>query len=93
MAKSLGDPADWRQALVDVKNQNEEAVVVLGLLNDSDQNGTCDKGDSGAPRLREFAESFEFGQWGSVCEEDYAPFFLEAVSEVVTACNDFDPAG
>jgi hypothetical protein len=93
VAKSVGDPVSWKQSLVGVKQQNEDAVVILGLLNDGDQQGVCEKENEGAPRLREFADSFEYGQWGSVCADDYAPFFLEAVSEVIEACNEFDPAG
>lgn len=83
---SMGDPASWRQAVVDAKNGDENAAVVLGLIGD----GTC---ADPAPRLREFAESFPRGQWASVCASDYAPFFADAVSAIDAACDDFVPPG
>ncbi|HEY8380237.1 MAG TPA: hypothetical protein VIK91_27295, partial [Nannocystis sp.] len=93
--KSMGDPATWKQALVDLKGGNEEAIVVLGLIGDPDvPGGLCGVQDAQAsPRLRTFAESFTHGQWGSVCAPDYAPFFAEAVSVIDTACDDFSPPG
>lgn len=94
--ESMGDPADWKAALVAAKGGNEQAVVVLGLVGDSDvPGGGC--GPFGlaeaSPRLRAFAESFDFGTWGSICSPDYAPFFLDAVGVIDSACEIFDPEG
>lgn len=93
---SLGDPAAWRDALVQAKGGNEAAIVVLGLVGDSDVPG----GGCGplalaeaSPRLRAFAESFGFGSWGSICSQDYAPFFDDAVAVIDSACEIFDPEG
>jgi hypothetical protein len=93
---SLGDPAAWKDALVQAKGGNEAAIVVLGLVGDSDvPGGGC--GPLGlaepSPRLRTFAESFGFGSWGSICSPDYAPFFDDAVAVIDSACEIFDPEG
>ncbi len=103
-ANSLGDPASWRQAVVDAKNGDETAVVVLGVLGspmagspvcpplvdqDSEQSGV--EGAEDAPRLRQFADSFTHGSWVGVCEANYAPFFDQAVSVIDTACKEFVP--
>ncbi|HLT38608.1 MAG TPA: hypothetical protein VK034_20110 [Enhygromyxa sp.] len=89
--ESMGDPASWKQFLVDAKGGNEEAIVVLGLVLDAGVNGGLCEDD--APVLRSFAESFTHGQVGSVCAADYAPFFEQAVSVIDTACDEFEPVG
>lgn len=97
--QSMGDPAAWRQALVDAKNGDERAVVVLALVGDTGlPDAVCEPfanttGAQDAPQLRSLAESFPFGQWASVCAPDYSPFFAEAVSVIDTACDEFDPVG
>jgi len=98
---SLGDPADWKAALVDLKGGHEGSVVALGLLGDSDLpgavcapfDGTDNSGASPAPRLREWTESFPFGFWASVCEPDYVPLFRDAIETIDTACEEFIPTG
>ncbi|EDM80079.1 hypothetical protein PPSIR1_20669 [Plesiocystis pacifica SIR-1] len=93
VGQSMGDPASWKQALVDAKGGNEEAVVILGLLGDGGlANGQCPD-DVDAPALRSFTDSFVHGVVGSVCAPDYAPFFLQAVSVIDAACDDFEPVG
>ena len=93
---SAGDPVSWHDALVAAKGGREDAVVVLGLIGDSDQpDAVCPpwspgSGDSGepSPRLRALVESFgEQGVTGSVCADDYTPFFLDAVDTVDAACD------
>jgi hypothetical protein len=98
---SPGDPAAWRQAVVEAKAGDEQAVVLLALLGDCDvPNGICQPleqidgvwvGGEPSPRLRTFAESFTYGMWASVCAPDYNVFFQEAVSVIDTACDGFDP--
>ena len=101
---SSGDPASWRTAIIDAKNGDPKAAVVLGLLGDCDEGGSCPgialdplnpaapiTGAEPAPRLRELAMSFPFGSVGPVCAPDYAPFFEEAVSVIESACDDFVP--
>lgn len=92
---STGMPASWKQALVDAKNGNEDAIVVLGLLGDSGVAGGVCNGDQAedAPKLRTFAESFAHGAWGSVCSASYTSFFEDAVSVIDTTCDEFVPEG
>jgi hypothetical protein len=91
--QSMGDPMIWKQTLVDAKNGNEEAIVVLGLVGDGGLMGGQCPSDVDAPVLRSFAESFTHGQIGSVCAPDYAPFFEQAVAVIDAACDDFVPVG
>ncbi len=81
---SPGDPQLWRQALIDAKGGDEDAVVLLGLMG-GDGCGVP------APRLDAFVRSLPFGSSGSVCAEDYAPFFSAAVSVIDNACDVFVP--
>lgn len=92
---SGGAPASWKQALLDAKGGNEDAIVVLGVLGDSGiAGGVCSEEQADdAPRLREFADSFEQGQWESICAPNYAPFFEAAVSVIDVACDNFTPEG
>jgi hypothetical protein len=89
---SEGDPKIWEAYLVDAKNGDESAVAVLGFVDDSDlPDGQCPEDYSGSPGLdlRDFAESFTRGAWCSICAPDYAPCFLEAVSAIDAACDEF----
>lgn len=98
---SLGDPADWKDALVQRKGGYDSSVVALALLGDSDLPGAVcspfdpvdNSGASPAVRLRQWAESFPFGFWASVCEPDYVPLFRDAIETIDTACAEFIPAG
>jgi len=98
-SNSPGDPASWMQTVVNIKNGDESAVVVLSLVGDTDLPGaicqplTGTAGAEPAPRLRQFAEMFTYGQWCSVCAPDYGPCFEEAVSVIDTACDEFVPPG
>ncbi len=99
---SMGLPQSWRDDLIALKNGNETAVVVLGLLGDTGLPGAVCPPDSVAgsnggeysPRLIEFVETFGTrGLWGSVCAPDYGTFFDEAVSLIDTACDEYEPVG
>jgi hypothetical protein len=91
--QSSGNPASWKQFLVDAKGGNEQAIVVLGLIADGGLNGGLCSSDDDAPTLRSFAQSFTHGQIGSVCAADYAPFFEQAISVIDIACDEFEPVG
>jgi len=103
---SPGDPASWKQGVVDAKNGDEGAVVMLGLLGDpdvamgtwcppllTDEDGEKSgiEGAEETHRLREFSSSFIHGAWAGICEPNYAPFFDQAVSVIDTACKEFVP--
>jgi hypothetical protein len=95
--QSAGDPAKWKQALLRAKHGNEEALVMLGLIGDTQvpgglPGGPCDEvSGADSPRLQRFVESFELGSLGSVCAPDYSEFFAQAVSTIDTACEVFTP--
>jgi hypothetical protein len=100
LMKSPGSPPTWFQALVDAKGGNTEAIVVLGLIGDNDlPNAQCPPfdGDVGAepsPNLRAFIEMFgDRGIVGSVCAPNYGPFFVDTVSVIDVACDEFEPIG
>ncbi|MFO7565132.1 MAG: hypothetical protein R6X02_20970 [Enhygromyxa sp.] len=91
---SDGDPADWADAVIAAKGGNAEAVVVLGLLPDGDLGvPLCGAAALEAPRMSEFLQLFEANGRASVCEPDYSPFFLDAVSVISETCETFDPIG
>ncbi len=97
---SPGDPPLWKEVLVSAKHGDATAIVMLGLLGDTDlPDGVCEPfdgqggGAEGAPRLRSFVESFPHGAWDSVCRSDYAPFFNAAVADIGEACTEFVPPG
>ncbi|HLT35350.1 MAG TPA: hypothetical protein VK034_03670, partial [Enhygromyxa sp.] len=78
---SMGDPADWADAVIAAKGGNPEAVVVLGLLPDGDLDmPLCGAEAITAPRMSEFLQLFDASSRASVCEPDYSPFFVDAVS-------------
>lgn len=98
---SPGEPAIWKDVIVSAKYGDETAIVMLGLLGDTDlDDAVCEPydfntgdGAQGAPRLRELVESFPRGSWASVCLRDYAPFFNAAVVDIGEACEEFTPPG
>lgn len=88
-------------ALVAAKNGDPSAIVMLGLFGDTHLNNavctTTDQNMGGAhagPHFQSFVDKFgDHGQWASVCEPDYAPFFASVVSTIDTTCDEFEPAG
>lgn len=96
---SEGTPETWKQALVDAKGGNQDAIVMLGVFGDNDlSDGICQpqdpldgSGAQAAPLLREFTDSFgDHGHFCSVCLPDYSECFLEAVSTIDMTCEEFD---
>jgi hypothetical protein len=93
---SAGDPELWRSNLLARKADSNDALVVLGLVGDSNVaggllGGQCGRLDAaGAPRLQEFVRRAG-GILGSVCAPDYTPFFQTAVGSIDSACDDFVP--
>ncbi|PRQ07854.1 hypothetical protein [Enhygromyxa salina] len=91
---SLGEPGEWYDAVVAAKGGQPEAVVVLGLLPDGDLGmPLCGVESVPSPRMSEFLQLFENSSRASICEPDYSPFFLESVSVISEACENFVPIG
>jgi len=100
---SPGGPQQWYEAMVAAKGGDPEAVVVLGLVGDSNlPGGVClpgvdpnmnGMGAEASPRLQAFVEMFPSGVLGSVCAADYTPFFVDAVSVIDFVCDNFEPPG
>ncbi|HWB82039.1 MAG TPA: vWA domain-containing protein [Nannocystaceae bacterium] len=96
---SNGEPPGWFAAVTAAKGGKESSIVVLALVGPQDDPcPTLDKCNGGiagaeiAPRIIEFTEMFTYGFVGSVCQP-YGPFFVEAISVIKSACDDFEPPG
>jgi len=94
--RSAGRAEAWRQALLDAKSGDERAVVVLGFVGDDNVEGGLPGGPCpllsvsfGAPELQRFVQSLPLGSLASVCADNYAPFFEQAVSSIRNACDEF----
>ncbi len=99
---STGSPAAWREALIEAKNGNENAIISMALIGDGDSpTGICAPldpmtfdGAEPAPRIREFIELWgDHGIVGSVCSDSYVEFFESAVDTIGSACDEFVPVG
>lgn len=90
---SSGTVDTWRQALINAKNGDDQAIVVLGLFGDDDlPNAICNGGAETSPRLRQFVDSWgDRGFFGSICAPDYDNFFQAAVDIIDTTCDEFEP--
>jgi hypothetical protein len=95
--RSPDDPSDWHRRLVEAKGGDESAVVVLGLVGDSNLSAPLEGGPcllpeaSPAPRLQQFVDGLMHGSLGSVCADDYSPFLARAVAEIKDSCDAFTP--
>jgi hypothetical protein len=96
---SPGEPDDWFDGLVAVKGI-ESNIVVLSLIGPVEPKcpalDKCNGGITGAevsPRIVEFTEKFTNGRIGQICAPSYKEFFLDAISLIDSACNNFIPPG
>jgi len=90
---STGTVETWRQALIDAKNGDDQAIVALGLFGDDDlPNPICNGNAETSARLRAFLDSWgDKGFFGSICAPDYDEFFQSAVDIIDTTCDEFEP--
>jgi hypothetical protein len=94
---SLGEPADWYDAMVDAVGGHRNRVIALGLLGGAPKFDDCAElsvGNEGAEltaRLSHFVERFDGHAIGSVCGSDYAPFFRAALDAVKHSCTAHTP--
>lgn len=100
--ESPGFPQQWHDQLLDLKQGNETAIVVLGLVGDTGLPGAIcpidsipgSTGGEYSPRLIEYVESWgSRGLWGSICSPSYGSFFEQAVALIDNACETFEPVG
>jgi len=96
---SPGEPPGWFAAVTAAKGGDEDSIVVLALVGPQDDPcPTLDKCNGGiagaevATRILEFTNMFTYGFVGSICEP-YGPFFVDAISVIKSACDDFQPPG
>ncbi len=86
------DPMPWYHGLVAAKNNDPDAVVVIGLIPTMDT--SCIAGDVATPVFEAFMTLWgDNGVTASVCDTDYAVVFDDAVRAIDTACDDFTPPG
>jgi hypothetical protein len=91
--EDAGGPQDWYQAVVDAKNGDPNAVVVLGLTPDWPG---CKSGSPKGAHWSEFISLWgERGLHGNVCDgaDEYVAFFQAAVSTIDQACEQYTPPG
>jgi hypothetical protein len=82
------DTTMWHDLVVEGKNGNEEAIVVIGFI--PWMNIACTSAES--PNLIGFVDSFgERGVKASVCEADYGPLFAAAIDTIEGTCSNFTP--
>jgi len=85
--------ADWYSALLKAKNDNADAIVVLGLIpvGKNSAGEDCSKDGSGEHWVKFIDRFGDRGLQGAVCEEQYVSFFEQAVAVIDDTCDDFAP--
>jgi len=90
---SSGTVDEWIEALRAAKGYDDDAFAVLLLTTDIDVDyqQLCHPNEFIQPknRLRLLAEGVKHNFIGSICVEDFAPFFAEHVGALVDLCDDF----
>jgi hypothetical protein len=86
------DTSGWYQAVIDAKNGDPEAMVVIGFIPWNDI--SCVPLTLESPNLIGFVDAFgKQGVKASICEPDFGPIFAQTVETIVTTCQNFDPPG
>lgn len=94
---SVGDPADWVDAIAATQDGQVHNVVPLSLVGHEPPNA-CPPyqwnhvdGAEIATRIIEFTEAFPRSGVGDLCAVEYTTFLNSAVTAVTTACNQWVP--
>jgi len=91
---SPGTANSWYEAVLARKGGDPTSIVMLGLINDTDAAvPICPAGSDDPVKLREFIQKFPNTISGSVCADNYASFFEQAVDLIDTTCDMFEPIG
>ena len=86
------DTSGWAPAVLAAKNDNLDAVVVIGFIPWS--NVSCVPLTAESPNLINFVDAFGTqGIKASVCEPDYGPVFQSTLDTIKTTCDNFNPQG
>ena len=89
---SNGNPAGWYANVVASKAGDATAMVMLGLINDTDAPMPVCPAESQDPaKIRDFVTMFPNHITGSVCAPNYNDFFQQAVDLIDQTCDDFTP--
>jgi len=89
---SAGNPQVWFDGLVAAKNDDVDAIAVIGLVPYDDT--SCVFENVETERFVDFVELFgDKGVLGSVCAGDYAELFADTIAVIDATCNEFEPAG
>jgi hypothetical protein len=88
---SGGQPQDWFDGLVALKDGVESNVVVLSLIGPEDP--SCAMAAEVGHRIIEFTEKFTYGSIGQICAATYNLFFSEAIAVISEACENYTPPG
>jgi hypothetical protein len=90
-AHPLTDTSMWYDDVIAAKNDDPEALVVIGFI--PWMNINCVFGGE-SPNLIAFVDSFgKQGVKASICEPDFGPIFASTIETIVTTCENFDPPG
>ena len=85
------DTSMWHELVLEAKQNDEKALVVIGFLPYDDV--SCN-GGLASPNLIGFVQSFEEqGVIASVCLPDYSPVFAETIATIAETCENFVAPG
>jgi hypothetical protein len=93
---SVGDPADWVDALAATQGGYVQNVIPLALVGIPEPNACANPwngidGAEIATRIAEFVTSFPHHAVGDLCAVEYTTFLNGAVPEISAACNAWVP--
>jgi len=89
---SNGIPEGWYANVIASKFADANAIVMLGLINDTDAAVPVCPADSQDPvKIRTFVDMFPNSIRGSVCAPSYNEFFQQAVDLIDATCDEFIP--
>ncbi|MEM7156402.1 MAG: hypothetical protein AAF799_26350 [Myxococcota bacterium] len=89
---SNGTAAGWYANVIASKAGDPNAIVMLGLINDTGEADQICPAESDDPaKLRSFMEMFPNQIQGSVCSGNYNDFFQQAVDLIDNTCDEFIP--
>ena len=94
---SLDGPKEWAADVLATKNGDPDAAYLLVITTDIDIPGhLCwpeQVGLDEESRLRTWAKMTPHASVQSICADDYAPFFEDALGTILDLCESFVPPG